>query len=103
MSYLVSRKTELQFRTASTVIASGKERVIVVESRPNYAVVKLAGGKEQYPISWEQIFKLAEKRHARNLQLERQAAKQVAREPDASPRPPNRKKHGGGKKGQGSR
>jgi hypothetical protein len=80
MSYLVDRKTELHFRTAATVVASGKARVIVVESRAKYAVVKLAGSRERYPISWEQIFYLAEKRHGDNLRLERDAAKQLARQ-----------------------
>ncbi len=77
MSYLVERKSELHFRTAATVVESGKARVIVVESRPNYAVVKLTGARKKYPISWEQIFRIAEKNHQENVRLERQAAKQI--------------------------
>ena len=62
MSYLVERKTELHFRTAATIVEAGKARVIVVESRPNYAVIKLTGARKKYPISWQQIFHIAEKK-----------------------------------------
>lgn len=80
MSYLVDKKTELHFRTAATVVESGKARAIVVESRPNYAVLKLVGARNKYPISWEQIFQIAERKHAENLRLESEAAKKIAQD-----------------------
>src|SRR5438270_2545713 len=77
MSYLVDRKMELIFRTASLVTDGGKARSVVIESRPNYAVVKLSGTQARYPISWEHIFHLAKARHDANLRLERKAARQL--------------------------
>ena len=77
MSYLIDRKTELIFRTASLVTESGKPRPVVIESRPNYAVVKLSGTQARYPISWEHIFHLAKSRHDANVRLEQKAARQL--------------------------
>src|SRR3954464_219362 len=77
MSYLIDRKTELIFRTASLVTESGKARSVVIESRPKYAVVKLSGTQAKYPISWEHIFHFAKARHVENLRLEQNAAQEL--------------------------
>jgi hypothetical protein len=78
MSYLLDGKTELTFRTASLVTEGGKTRSVVIESRPNYAVVKLSGTQTKYPVSWEHIFRFARDRYAKNLRIERQAAQAAA-------------------------
>jgi hypothetical protein len=77
MSYLIDRKTELTFRTASLVAESGKARSVVIESRPKYALVKLSGTQAKYPISWEHIFHFAKARHLENLRLEQKAARDM--------------------------
>jgi len=77
MSYLIDRKTELIFRTASLVAESGKARSVVIESRPKYAVVKLSGTQAKYAISWEHIFHFAKARHVENLRREQKAAREM--------------------------
>jgi hypothetical protein len=80
MSYLVDRKTELKYKTATVVMESGKPKPVVVESRPKYAVVGLAGSRKKFPISWEQVYSLAERNYTENIRLEQEAAKKVAKE-----------------------
>ena len=43
MAYLIERKSQTIFVTATSIIAKGKPREMSVESRPEYAVVQLAG------------------------------------------------------------
>jgi DNA gyrase inhibitor GyrI len=76
MGVLLERKTKVIFVTASTVEQNGKAREVVVESRPQYAVIQLNGSKEKYPIAWEIIFRLAKEQHAKNLRLEAEAERQ---------------------------
>jgi hypothetical protein len=73
MGVLLERKTQVIFVTASSVEQNGKAREVIVESRPQYAVVQLNGSKERYPVAWEMIYKLAKERHAENLRLEAQS------------------------------
>ena len=49
MGVLLERKTQVIFVTASSVEQNGKAREVIVESRPQYAVVQLNGSKEKYP------------------------------------------------------
>ena len=79
MGVLLERKTQVIFITASSVEQNGKAREVIVESRPQYAVVQLNGSKEKYPIAWETIYALAKERHAENLRLEAQAQRQPGR------------------------
>ena len=65
MGVLLERKTQVIFVTASSVEQNGKAREVIVESRPQYAVVQLNGSKEKYPIAWEMIYELAKERHRR--------------------------------------
>ena len=59
MGVLLERKTQVIFVTASSVEQNGKPREVIVESRPQYAVVQLNGSKEKYPVAWEAIYELA--------------------------------------------
>ena len=79
MGVLLERKTQVIFVTASSVEQNGKARDVIVESRPQYAVVQLNGSKQKYPIAWETIYELAKERHAENLRLEAQAQRQPGR------------------------
>jgi hypothetical protein len=73
MGVLLERKTKVIFVTASSVEHNGKARELIIESRPQYAIVQLNGSKEKYPVAWEIIYKLAKERHAENLRLEAEA------------------------------
>src|SRR5277367_4107903 len=79
MGVLLERKTQVIFVTASSVEQNGKAREVIVESRPQYAVVQLNGSKEKYPIAWEMIYELAKEWHTENLRLEAQAQRQTGR------------------------
>jgi DNA gyrase inhibitor GyrI len=79
MGVLLERKAQVIFVTASSVEQNGKAREVIVESRPQYAVVQLNGSKEKYPIAWEMIYELAKERHAENLRLEALAQSQRGR------------------------
>ena len=73
MAYLIERKSQTIFVTATSIIAKGKPREMIVESRPEYAVVQLAGVQEQFPVPWEEVYAAAKKRHDANLKIERKA------------------------------
>jgi hypothetical protein len=73
MAYLIERKAQVLYITASLVKDKGKRRKIVIESRPEYAVITLQGLKEEFPISWEHLFEAARRHHAENLRVEGKA------------------------------
>lgn len=50
MAYLIERKSQTIFVTATSIVAKGKPREVIVESRPEYAVVQLAGVEEKFPV-----------------------------------------------------
>ena len=79
MAYLIERKSQTIFVTATSIIAKGKPREMIVESRPEYAVVQLAGVQEKFPVPWEEIYAAAKRRHEANLRLERQAIRKKNR------------------------
>ena len=83
MAYLIERKSQTIFVTATSIVAKGKPREMIVESRPEYAVVQLAGVEEKFPVPWEEIYQAAKRRHDANLKLERQAMRKANR-PTAS-------------------
>ena len=70
MAYLIERRAQILYISASLVKDKGKRRKIVIESRPEYAVITLQGLKEEYPISWEHLFEAARRHHAANLRAE---------------------------------
>ena len=73
MAYLIEPKVQVLYITASLVKDKGKRRKIVIESRPEYAVITLQGLKEQFPISWEHLFEAARKHNTENLRVEAKA------------------------------
>lgn len=81
MGVLLEPKTQIIFVTASSVEQNGKACEVIVESRPQYAIVQLNGSKEKYPVAWEMIYELAKEWHTENLRLEAQAQRQRGRDP----------------------
>jgi DNA gyrase inhibitor GyrI len=73
MGVLLERRAQLIFVTASVLKENGRAGEVIVESRPQYAVVQLRGCNEKYSIAWEAIYKMAKKKHARKLRLEARA------------------------------
>ena len=71
MAYLIERKSQTIFVTGTSIIARGKPREMVIESRPEYAVVQLSGIAQKFPVPWEEVYAAAKKRHKANLQIER--------------------------------
>ena len=70
MGYLPDPKTTTIFVTASTISLKGRKRKIIVETRPEFAIVHLHGSKERYPLAWETIFEAALTRDKGNRKLE---------------------------------
>ena len=79
MAYLIERKAQSLYVTASSVSENGKKRKIVVESRPEFAIVKLAGARGEFPIAWKMIYEAAVRHHAENLRLEGEAERPHSR------------------------
>jgi len=75
MAYLIERKAQTMYFTASSVNDNGKKRRIFIESRPEFAIVKLQGLQQPLPISWELVYKTALRHHEENLLLEAKADK----------------------------
>jgi hypothetical protein len=75
MAYLIERKAQSLYVTASSVSQNGEKRKIVVESRPEFAIVRLAGSRGEFPIAWKMIYEAAMRHHAENLRLEAEAEK----------------------------
>jgi hypothetical protein len=78
------RRARVTYLTESQASDGTKKRVIIVESRPQYAVLQLEGTKIRYSVAWERIFALAETNHARNLRREAAAAQKSLRRRKAS-------------------
>ena len=79
MAYLIERKAQSLYVTASSVSENGKKRKIVVESRPEFAIVRLAGARGEFPIAWKMIYEAAVRHHAENLRLEGEAERPHSR------------------------
>ena len=79
MGYLRDPKTATIFVTASPILRNGRHRKIIVETRPEFAILKLHGIKTRYSLAWETIFELAVKQDAANRRIERRAAEQPRR------------------------
>jgi hypothetical protein len=76
MGYLPDPKARTIFVTASTITLNGKCRKIVIECRPEFAIVQLQGTQPRYPLAWETIYEAAERHYAMNLRLEGQSERQ---------------------------
>ena len=83
MAYLIERKSQTIFVTATSIVAKGKPREMIVESRPEYAVVQLSGISEKFPVPWEEVYAAAKQRHEANLRIEG-AASQKRKRPTRS-------------------
>lgn len=79
MAYLIERKVQTIYVTASSVDKNGKKRKIVIESRPEFAIVRLAGARGEFPIAWKMIYETAMRHHAENLRLEAEAERSHSR------------------------
>lgn len=77
MAYLIERKSQTIFVTATSIIAKGKPREMIVESRPEYAVVQLSGMPQALPVPWEEVYQAAMRRHEANLRLEQEARRKA--------------------------
>ena len=75
MGCLIEHKAQVIFVSASSVNENGKKRRIVIESRPEFAIVQLLGLKGRFPIAWGMIYEAAMRHHAENLRLEAAAKK----------------------------
>lgn len=75
MAHLIERRAQVLYISASSVTNEGKRRKIVIESRPEYAVISLQGRKQRYPISWEHLFRTAQRHLVHNMRLEAAADK----------------------------
>ena len=73
MGCLIKHKAQVIFVSASSVKENGRKRRIVIESRPEFAIVRLLGARGQFPIAWEMIYEAAMRHHAENLRLEAEA------------------------------
>ena len=78
------RRARVTYLTESQASDGTTKRAIIVESRPQYAVLQLEGTKIRYSVAWERIFALAEANHERNLRLEAAAAQKFLRRKKAS-------------------
>lgn len=76
MGCLLQRKAQIIFISASSVDENGKKRRVVIESRPEFAIVKLNGSRKRFPIAWEMIYDIAKRHHEKNLRLEARAEQQ---------------------------
>jgi hypothetical protein len=72
MGYLIELKSETLFVTAVDIFWKGKPRKMTIESRPEYAVIRLSGTDEKFPVPWDEVFQAANARHEMNLRLELQ-------------------------------
>ena len=79
MAYLIERKSQTIFVTATSIIAKGRLRAMTVESRPEYALVQLSGLREALPVPWEEVYQAAVRRHKANLRLEQEARRKAGR------------------------
>ncbi len=76
MGYLPDRKARTIFITGSTIEHHGKRSKIIIESRPEFAIIKLAGTRTLLPIAWEAIYQVAVEHHEANLRAEEEAKRQ---------------------------
>jgi len=86
MGCLLERKAQIIFITASSVKENGKKQKVVIESRPEFAIVRLSGSRERFPIAWESIYEIAKKRQIDNVRLEAQAGRAPKRLKENKPR-----------------
>jgi hypothetical protein len=73
------RRARVTYLTESQASDGTTKRAIIVESRPEYAVLQLEGTNIRYSVAWERIFSLAQTNHERNRRLEARRGKVFGR------------------------
>lgn len=73
---VTERKTKLEFTTADTVWEKGYHREIVMEvdSRGEFAYLRLKNSRRKYPLRFATMFKMAVERHTFLKRMERAKA-----------------------------
>lgn len=84
MIFSPEHRARVTYLTESQASDGIKQRTILVESRPQYAVLQLDGTNIRYSVAWEAIFRLAETNHERNLQVEAAAAQKLLKRKKAN-------------------
>jgi hypothetical protein len=79
MTRLSERRTRLVFTTANEVKSRGKYRCVVIEARPDYALVRLQGMRTSFPIAYDAIYHAAAKIAAARERAEKLAARSKTR------------------------
>lgn len=79
MSNLETRKTKLQFTTASTFRDGRRPRRIVAEVEPTFMYMRLAGTRTRFAIPFDAIYSAAVKLHVAAERREKAAAKKAGR------------------------
>jgi hypothetical protein len=79
LTSLDKRKTRLVFTTCDTVRQRGRLREVVLECKPYFAMVRLAGTRTSFPISYATIFETAARKAAEKVRAEKKAKKEERR------------------------
>ena len=58
MAYFLEPKSETLYVTSTSIIWKRRPGKMIVESRPEYAVVQLSGIDETFPVPWDEISRL---------------------------------------------
>lgn len=77
MTDLTARVSRLRFRTVGEIKMRGKYRKVIIEAKPDYAIVRLEGMRIAYSVSWEGIFWLGAKHFAAQTKAEKLAARKA--------------------------
>ena len=84
MAYLIERKSQTIFVTATSIIARGKTtRDDRSRAVPNTQSFNSSGIPEKFPVPWEEVYAAAKRRHEANLRIEG-AASQKRKRPTRS-------------------
>ncbi len=75
MGRLSQRKTRLTVITNATARYRSRERDVVVEIKPETAVLRLLGTRTKYEVSWRGIFDYAARVTAERLRAEKKQRK----------------------------
>jgi hypothetical protein len=79
LTSLDKRKTRLTFQTCDVVRERGRLREVVIHAETHYALVRLAGTRTAYPISYAAIFHAAARIKAEKERAEKTAKKKEER------------------------
>src|SRR5436305_10412805 len=79
MGSLIELKSETLYVTAVDIFWRGKPRKMTIESRPEYAVIRLSGIDDKFPVPWDEVFQIANTRHEMNIRAEQQAMRKPNR------------------------